>query len=146
MYRGMDLKTGFDKETRDLHGMSKEWLALREDLVAFHAQLGFLRNAHSGLLGLKTEATNWHVAGIHEACNPFDVLVSQAEICSRWTTVYRDRTDICIQMVSTSIWLLTILVRSFTKNATGSCSTSPINESHVPAARLHSKPKRIRPP
>ncbi|KAF2827053.1 hypothetical protein CC86DRAFT_350313 [Ophiobolus disseminans] len=98
-YKAMTMKAGFDKETRDLHGMSREWLALREDLVAFDAQLGFLRDAHNMLVDIKPKTTKWNVAGIHEACNPFDVLVSQAGICSRWTLVYRDRTDICIQML-----------------------------------------------
>lgn len=100
MYKAMSLKTGFDVETRELHQLSKEWLALREDLVAFHSQLGFLRDAHNELLGLKTKAANWHIAGRNDASNLFVVLVSQADICSRWTMVYRDRTDICIQMVS----------------------------------------------
>jgi hypothetical protein len=95
----MDLKAGFDTETRDLHQMSKQWLALREDLVTFHAQLGFLRDAHKSLMCLEFEDTDRNSAGIHEPYNPFDVLVSQAEICARWTTVYRGRTDICIQMV-----------------------------------------------
>lgn len=100
LYKDPTFKRGLPIETRDMHTMSKDWLALKEDLVAFHAQLGFLRDAHSQLMGLKTRTPDWDVASIIRATNPFDILGSPADICSRWTTVYRERTDICIQMVS----------------------------------------------
>lgn len=89
----------FSTETRELHQLSKEFLALREDLVAFHTQLKYLQNAFE-LLPLPHNQTT--TITTNNTTNPFDVLISQAEICSRWPDVYRERINICIQLVSKS--------------------------------------------
>jgi hypothetical protein len=136
---GKQLKAGIDTETRELHQMSKEWLALREDLIAFHTQLQFLRDAHNELLA---KAAAWEPASVIAACNPFDVLVSHAEICSRWTMVYRDRTDICIQMACPHLSPPLITHA----NTQPSSSTSRTNASQSQAAKSRSKRKKTPPP
>ncbi|KAH8731756.1 hypothetical protein GQ44DRAFT_697986 [Phaeosphaeriaceae sp. PMI808] len=98
-YRDNSLDSGYGRETRELHGLSNEWLALGEDLVAFHAQLGFLRDAYDKIISLKSTAMGWNGASSRDEYNPFEMLISQTQICSRWTTVYRARTETCIQML-----------------------------------------------
>lgn len=87
----------FDIATRDLHKMVRHWLGLRQDCEDLLAQLTFLKDTHVKVS--KLGASKWSTDRTADAGDSFDALISQCDICMRWTQVYHDRTNTRIQLV-----------------------------------------------
>jgi hypothetical protein len=88
----------FDKATRQLHKMVRHWLGLRQDCEDLLAQLQFLQKTYNLIKGKR--GMGWIYDYGVDAGESFEALISQCDICVRWTQVYHDRTNIRIQLVS----------------------------------------------
>lgn len=88
----------FDSATRSLHKMVRHWLGLRQDCEDLLAQLRFLHAAHDQIK--EKRGLDWTSDPTDDAGESFEVLISQCDICVRWTQVYHDRTQTRINMVS----------------------------------------------
>jgi hypothetical protein len=78
--------------------MVRHWLGLRQDCEDLLAQLRFLHETY-----MKIRQKRGHHWPIDRKVNPeeaFEVLISQCDICVRWTQVYHDRTQTRINLVS----------------------------------------------
>jgi hypothetical protein len=91
-------KIDFDSTTRDLHRMSRHWLTLGQDCRDLQAQLDFMLDSHGKF---EQARSSWNVGRSNTVSDTLDVLRSQCDICLRWTQVYRERTDIRINLVRT---------------------------------------------
>jgi len=89
-------KIDFDTTTRDLHRMSRHWLTLGQDCRDLQAQLDFMLDSH---VKFEQARSSWNVVRSKSVSDTLDVLRSQCDICLRWTQVYRERTDIRINLV-----------------------------------------------
>lgn len=87
----------FDKATRHLHKMVRHWLGLRQDCEDLLAQLKFLQKTYIEIKEKRDQ--DWVCDRRIDAGEKFDVLISQCDICVRWTQVYHDRTNIRINLV-----------------------------------------------
>ncbi|KAF1932880.1 uncharacterized protein M421DRAFT_1459 [Didymella exigua CBS 183.55] len=87
----------FDKATRQLHKMVRHWLGLRQDCEDLLAQLQFLQKTYNIIRGKRSK--DWLCDRGVDAGESFEALISQCDICVRWTQVYHDRTNIRIQLL-----------------------------------------------
>ena len=90
-------KNYYNDATRRLHRLSQKWLSLGQDCEDFHIQLTFLIKTCTTFT--KGTAT-WKRDSVASVCDHLKALQSQAAICRRWTKNYRERTSICINLVS----------------------------------------------
>ncbi|KAF2006936.1 hypothetical protein P154DRAFT_480762 [Amniculicola lignicola CBS 123094] len=90
----------FDTATRELHRLARHWLTLTQDLTDFHIQLKFLKESYHKYVQLAQDPKhNWIVSAPSNIAESLDVLKSQCDNYVRWTTVYRDRTNIRINLL-----------------------------------------------
>ncbi|KAH6616704.1 hypothetical protein C7974DRAFT_416821 [Boeremia exigua] len=87
----------FDKATRHLHKMVRHWLGLRQDCEDLLAQLKFLQNTYRKFK--ERRGRDWVFDRRADAEESFEVLISQCDVCVRWTQVYLDRTQLRINML-----------------------------------------------
>ncbi|KAF9697213.1 hypothetical protein EKO04_004933 [Ascochyta lentis] len=87
----------FDSATRSLHKMVRHWLGLRQDCEDLLAQLHFLHETCIKIAGKRGKDWIWDRTA--DAGESFDVLISQCDICVRWTQVYHDRTQTRINLL-----------------------------------------------
>jgi hypothetical protein len=97
---GEPVPVDFDRATRELHKIVRHWLGLRQDCEDLLAQLRFLHETYIRIS--KKRGKDWNYDSAIDAGESFEVLISQCDICVRWTQVYHDRTQTRINMVSTS--------------------------------------------
>jgi hypothetical protein len=88
----------FDKATRHLHKMIRHWLGLRQDCEDLLAQLAFLQKTYNMFRAKRGK--DWKCDRRVDAGESFEALISQCDICVRWTQVYHDRTQIRVDLVS----------------------------------------------
>ena len=88
----------FDHATRSLHKMVRHWLGLRQDCEDLLAQLHFLHGTYIKITEKRSK--DWIYDQTADAGEPLEVLISQCDICVRWTQVYHDRTQTRINLVS----------------------------------------------
>lgn len=87
----------FDSATRRLHKMVRHWLGLRQDCEDLLAQLHFLHETHIKLR--EKRGRHWQIDRKVDPGEAFEVLISQCDICVRWTQCYHDRTQTRINLV-----------------------------------------------
>jgi hypothetical protein len=97
-YTDKGREVDFDKATRSLHKMVRHWLGLRQDCEDLLAQLRFLHDTYNKIS--QKRGRDWVFDRKADAAESFEVLISQCDICVRWTQVYHDRTQTRINMVS----------------------------------------------
>ena len=88
----------FDSATRRLHKMVRQWLSLQQDCKDLLAQLRFLHETYIKIR--EKRGRHWPNDFKVDPGEAFEVLKSQCDICVRWTQVYHDRTQTCINLVS----------------------------------------------
>lgn len=93
----------FDGATRRLHKMVRHWLGLRQDCEDLLAQLRFLHETYTKIR--QKRGHDWPIDRKVDPGEAFEVLVSQCDICVRWTQVYHDRTQTRINLVSKQPWI-----------------------------------------
>lgn len=131
----------YDSATRKLHKMVRHWLGLRQDLEDLLAQLQFLQETYTKVCDNGGES--WLKDRTVDAGEAFETLISQCDICMRWTEVYHKRTEMHIGLVGSlqnSLRLLSWLTRH------SSFSTSPINAQPSTLQRSRSRRNRTLPP
>ncbi|KAJ4346094.1 hypothetical protein N0V95_005710 [Ascochyta clinopodiicola] len=87
----------FDSATRNLHKMVRHWLGLRQDCEDLLAQLHFLHETYVKVA--EKRGQDWPSDCKADAGESFKVLISQCDICVRWTQAYHDRTQTRINLL-----------------------------------------------
>ncbi|KAF1959736.1 hypothetical protein CC80DRAFT_545178 [Byssothecium circinans] len=97
-----DDRSDYSDLTRKLHRLSRDWNTLNQDCLDCVNTLEFLNRAYGryckSLEGRKTGA-RWEVDRSTDMHETFEVLRAQGENCARWTAVYRERTNIRINLL-----------------------------------------------
>lgn len=88
----------FNNAPRELHRLARDWHILIQDCRDLFTQLEFLRKTYRKYVETLLKA-GWALDASN-AAGSFDVLLSEAENLTRWTMVYRDRTNLRINLVS----------------------------------------------
>ncbi|KAH6872932.1 hypothetical protein BKA58DRAFT_456590 [Alternaria rosae] len=89
----------FREATIELHQLARSWLTLRQDSQDLYAQLHFLRESYVKYKGaVGTSAKLWSLDQT-DMCESFDMLISACDTCSRWTSVYHERTSLRINLL-----------------------------------------------
>lgn len=84
--------------------MSYDWNTLSQDCRDQAVQLDFLGRTYDKYMAKLGEPCNaWDVDQSHDMRETFEVLKSQCDNHHRWTTVYRERTNIRINLVRSSV-------------------------------------------
>jgi hypothetical protein len=78
--------------------MVRHWLGLRQDCEDLLAQLRFLHETYTKVR--EKRGRHWPIDRKVDPGEAFEVLISQCDICVRWTQVYHDRTQTRINLVS----------------------------------------------
>ncbi|KAF2469542.1 uncharacterized protein BDR25DRAFT_288446 [Lindgomyces ingoldianus] len=90
----------YNKATIALHYLSRDWHTLSQDCLDFHSRLEFLHDSLKKYLKHLLDGRNdWAVERFTNTGESFEVLKSQCETFARWTSVYRDRTNIRINLL-----------------------------------------------
>ncbi|KAF2872052.1 hypothetical protein BDV95DRAFT_571294 [Massariosphaeria phaeospora] len=90
----------FNHATRELHRLTRDWHTLGQDCIDLHVQLKFLQDSHKKYVqNLHHSQSAWEVDTSMSTGESFEVLISECDNCARWTTVYRDRTNIRINLL-----------------------------------------------
>ncbi|PVI07356.1 hypothetical protein DM02DRAFT_666696 [Periconia macrospinosa] len=84
--------------TRHLHRLARDWNTLNQDCADYVSTLQFLQRAY-GRYCKATERSTWRVERDLNAPEYLEALKLQGENCVRWTSVYRDRTNIRINLL-----------------------------------------------
>ncbi|KAF3034854.1 hypothetical protein E8E11_004446 [Didymella keratinophila] len=82
-------KDDFDSATHELHDMVRHWLGLKQDCGDLLAQLKFLHETYK--IVREKRGSDWPIDLNSDAGESFEVLMSQCDICVRWTEVYYER-------------------------------------------------------
>jgi hypothetical protein len=97
----------FDAATRQLHNLARHWLTLQQDCLDFQTQLDFLRGTYTKYTQiLQDDKNGWELDRTFSTGESLDVLRAQCENYVRWITVYGERTNIRINLVSITLPLL----------------------------------------
>jgi hypothetical protein len=95
-----DNNIDFDAATRQLHLLARDWHTLLQDCQDFNEQLKFFQSAYlKYMTNLQDPKNDWAVDTGSSVAESFEVLMSQCDIYSRWVNVYRDRTNIRINLL-----------------------------------------------
>ncbi|PSN71711.1 hypothetical protein BS50DRAFT_234525 [Corynespora cassiicola Philippines] len=90
----------FDGATKQLHRLSRDLNTIGQDCRDFDAQLGFLNKTyHKYMNKLQDSKNNWRVDKSRDMGETFEALKSQCDNCARWAVVYRERTNIRINLL-----------------------------------------------
>ncbi|KZM26397.1 hypothetical protein ST47_g2476 [Ascochyta rabiei] len=87
----------FDSATQSLHKMVRHWLGLRQDCEDLLAQLRFLHETYVQVT--EKRGKEWPSDLTTAAGESFEALISQCDICVRWTQAYHDRTQTRINLL-----------------------------------------------
>lgn len=99
----------FNEATKQLHKLSYDWNTLSQDSRDQAEQLAFLSRTYEKYMTRLGEQKNaWDVDRSHDMRETFEVLKSQCDNHYRWTQVYKERTNIRINLVSTLIQFILI--------------------------------------
>ncbi|KAF2687246.1 hypothetical protein K458DRAFT_415510 [Lentithecium fluviatile CBS 122367] len=97
-YKGEDIE--FDTATRQLHKLSYDWHTLGQDCRDHLAQLDFIQRTYEKYMTrLQDPKNEWQVDKSNDMGETFEALKSTCDNCTRWTTVYRERTNIRINLL-----------------------------------------------
>ena len=100
---------GIASSIRPLHSLSLDWQILLQHVSDFLAQLQFLRRAYGKYMkNLQDPRNGWWVDVTSNTDESIEVLESRCDIYVRWISNYRDRTNIRINLVSFSPFVLFI--------------------------------------
>ncbi|KAJ8107400.1 hypothetical protein OPT61_g8894 [Boeremia exigua] len=94
---GKSQEIDYDKATRHLHKIVREWLGLRQACEDLLAQLKFLQNTSKTFK--EKRGQDWTFNQTADAEETFEVLISQCGVCVRWAQSYHDRTQVRINML-----------------------------------------------
>ncbi|ORY14278.1 hypothetical protein BCR34DRAFT_672583 [Clohesyomyces aquaticus] len=95
-----DRDSDFSSATTDLHLLSREWHTFGQDCRDFRAQLEFLQHTYKNFLtGIHSHRKEWMAEKPSNINESLECLKSQCDGLCRWTTVYRDRTNVHINLL-----------------------------------------------
>ncbi|KAF2445076.1 hypothetical protein P171DRAFT_359285 [Karstenula rhodostoma CBS 690.94] len=90
----------FNEATKQLHKLSYDWNTLSQDCRDQGEQLAFLSRTYEKYMRRLCDAGNaWDVDKSHDMRETFEVLKSQCDNHYRWTQVYKERTNIRINLL-----------------------------------------------
>ncbi|KAF2828409.1 hypothetical protein CC86DRAFT_465246 [Ophiobolus disseminans] len=90
----------FHSSTIQLHRLSRHWLTLGQDCMDFHVQLKFLSEAYiSYTKAVSAQKPAWNHDKAVNMYESFGTLISQCDICMRWTRQYHERTNLRINLL-----------------------------------------------
>ncbi|ORY16147.1 hypothetical protein BCR34DRAFT_476681, partial [Clohesyomyces aquaticus] len=86
--------------TRQLHKLTTDWNTLGQDCTDLAMQINFLQRTYSKYMALLQDDKNaWMVDRSSDMGETFEVLGSNCSNCARWTSVYKERTNIRINLL-----------------------------------------------
>ncbi|KAF2464693.1 uncharacterized protein BDR25DRAFT_241689 [Lindgomyces ingoldianus] len=95
-----DKDIDFNTATTALHRLSRDWHTLGQDCQDFYTKLQFLQDAYMKYMrNIQDPKNGWKVDKFSHTDESLEVLKSQCDNFVRWTSVYRDRTNIRINLL-----------------------------------------------
>lgn len=88
-----------DTLTFTIHRLARDWNVLGQDCAEYVSAVDFLQRAYDKYCKA-TEQSTWKVEKSWNTQEYLGVLKSQGVNCEKWTTVYKERTNIRINLVS----------------------------------------------